>query len=55
MLNKLSSFYNNIIIKIQILIDTYYIFYKQPDILNYIIKLPKKDRFFHNNIKNINN
>lgn len=55
MLNKLCSFYNHIMTKIQTLISAYYAFCKRQDILNYVVKLLYKYKFFHANIKNINN
>lgn len=55
MLDKLINFHSHAKKKIRILISAYYMFCKQSDILNYIIKLLEKDRFFYNNIKNISN
>lgn len=55
MLNKLYSFHSYVIIKIQTFIDVYYIFYKYLNILGYITKLLKKNRFFYDNIENKNN
>lgn len=36
-------------------IDIYYLFCNWLDILDYIIKLLKKNKFFYNKIKNISN
>lgn len=54
-LDKLSSFCSNIITKIQILVGAYYAFCKYLDILDYVAKLLKKDKFFYNNIKIVSN
>ena len=55
MLGKFDSFYNYKITKIQTLIGTHYEFYKKLDILNYVAKLLKKNKFLFDIIKNISN
>lgn len=55
MLDKLGSFYSYTITKIQIFINDNYAFYRLPNILDYVAKLLKKDKFFYNNMKNISN
>lgn len=55
MLNKSNSFCSYTMTKILILISTYYAFCRQPNILDYIADLLKKDKIFYNNIKNISN
>lgn len=54
-LDKLSSFRSHATTKICTLISAYYVFYRRPDTLDYIAKLLKKDKFFYNNIENMDN
>lgn len=55
MVDKVCSFYNYAIMKIQMLVGTYYVFYRRPDILDYDAKLLKKNKFFCNDIENMSN
>ena len=55
MLDKLGSFCSHAMTKIWILVDTYYLFYMRPNILDYIAKLLEKDKFLCYKIENIGN
>lgn len=55
MLNKLNNFHSYTMTKIYILVDTYYAFCKRLDNLDYIAKLLEKNKFFCDNIENMNN
>lgn len=55
MLDKLNSFRNYFITQSQILVDTDYVFRKQPNTSNYIAKMLKKDKFLSDNIQNMSN
>lgn len=55
MLDKLRTFCSNSLTKIQRLVDAQYALCKQIDILDYFGKLLENNKFFYNNIENVNN
>ena len=55
MLNKLSSFCSHATTKIQILVGAHYAFCRQLYTLDYIAKLLENNKFFYDDIENVNN
>lgn len=37
------------------MVDVYYIFFRWPDILSYVLNLLCKDKFYYDNIENVSN
>lgn len=55
MLNKLDSFCSYAIIKIRILINAHYAFFRQPNIFDYVVRLLKNDKFLYDKFEKMTN